>query len=1134
MLCLEDSRKDVEIMKELLLENGFQIELDWTATEKEFRSLLQVNKYDIIISDFRLPGFDAFTALRISAEISPSVPFICVSGSIGEETAIELIRQGAVDYILKDRLGRLPSALKRALDEASERRSRRRAEEALSESEQKYRLLFESSLDAVLLTSPGGEIFSANPAACKMLMRTEEEICRLGRGGLVDKNDPRVVAALEERARSGRFSGELTMMRGDGTIFPAEVTTSVFKDKENRERTSMIVRDITERKESEKVLHKSEQNFRFLFYNNPLPMWVYDLESLSYLAVNEAAVAKYGYTREKFLSMTIKDIRPKEDVGKLLDHLAQGRPTLQSSGGWRHKLKNGKVIDVEIVSYALEYDNHKAALVVVQDVTERLRAEKALKNSEEKYRGIFENVHDVYFETTIEGTIVEVSPSIEIVSAGQYRPADLIGRSIYEFYDDVGVRRQLIGLLNERGTVSDFEVKLKNKDGSLVPCSISSRIHLDSEKKPRYVVGTMRDITERKWAEEKLRESESRMRLIVEGTPHMFFYTQALDAKLTYVSPSVEKITGHPVSEWYNQTDWFTTKNKINDYAKERTRAHLSGEFSLEPILVEIEHADKHLIMLEVYENPIKVDGKVVGIQGIAHDITERTTAENELRKLSQAVEQSPASIVITDLGGKIVYVNPKFSQLTGFTPEEAIGQNPRILKSGELPSEEYRELWEAITSGKEWRGEFHNKKKNGELYWEIASISPIRDSSGAITHFLAVKEDITEKKSLESQLLRSQRLESIGTLAGGIAHDLNNVLAPILLAVDILKKSAVDERNRKMVSALESSAQRGAAIVKQILGFARGMQGERVVIQFRHIINEIGNIIRETFPRSISIKESISKNLWTVVGDPTNLHQLMLNLCVNARDAMPDGGSISIKAENKTLDKQYSEMNLQAKPGRYVVVSVEDTGCGIPPAVQERIFEPFFTTKEIGKGTGLGLSTVHAIVKSHGGFINLYSEEGKGTIFRVYLPAAKGTAETTDQSDTHKEMLQGQGQLILIVDDETSIQQITKSTLEAYGYRAVTASDGAEAISQFALKRGEISLVLTDMMMPLMDGLQTIKALRVMDPNIKIIASSGLTTGDNVWADKRFGVNAFLTKPYDAFRLLKTVYSVINGLDVD
>jgi PAS domain S-box-containing protein len=1128
ILCLEDAPQDVDIIRELLTDAGYKLKMDWAATEKEFVSLLRKNKYDIILSDFRLPGFDAFGALRLSLEICPDIPFICVSGSIGEETAIDLIQQGAIDYILKDRLVRLPSAIKRALDEVKEKESRRRAEEKLQESEERYRLLFNSSMDAVLLTAPTGEIFSANPAACRILGRTEEEICAIGRKGVVDVTDPQVAIAIEERARTGKFIGEITMIRKDGTPFPAEISTALFKDKDGRDRSSMILRDITERKRTEETLHESEQSFRFLFKNNPLCMWVYDLKTLSFLAVNDAAVNKYGYTRDEFLSMTLKEIRPPEDIDLLMKDIAKERTSMQDSEGWRHRLKNGRIIIVEIISHTLDFEGRDAALVVALDITERQRAENALIKSEEKYRGIFENVQDVYYEASFDGTIIDISPSIGLISKGQYSRDDLIGKSIYDFYADPNIRQMLLAKLLEERRISDFEVVLKNKDGSLVPCSISSQIHREAEGQPKLIIGTMRDITERKRAEDKLRENENRMRLIVEGTPHLFFYTQDLEAKITYVSPSVVTITGHSIDEWHKSTDWFVTKNMINDYAKERTRAHLRGELSVGSILVEIEHADKHPILLEVYENPVVVDGTVIGVQGIAHDITERIHTENQLRKLSRAVEQSPTSIIITDLEGTIEYVNPKFTQVTGYSSAEALGQNPRILKSGELSAEAYTKMWDIITSGKEWQGEFHNKKKNGDLYWESASISPIKDASGIITHFLAVKEDITENKSLQTQLLRAQRMESLGTLAGGIAHDLNNVLAPLMLGLDVLKKKFTDESTQKIITLMEGGTLRGRDIIKQVLTFARGVEGDFIVLQPKHVVREMENIINETFPKSIKLHTDIQKDTWTINGDATQIHQVLLNLCVNARDAMSNHGELTLSTENLTLDENYARMNINARPGQYVCITVADTGIGIPPEIKNKIFDPFFTTKAIGKGTGLGLSVTHSIIKSHKGFINVYSELGKGTTIKVYFPAA-ATDENQKATPVIMELPAGNGETILVVDDEYSILDITKHTLLTYSYNVLTASDGTEAITMYAQHKDHIDLVMSDIMMPNLDGVTAARALRRMNPSLKIILTSGHKANDPTSPKIDFAIQAFLQKPYTAETLLNLLRKVLD-----
>lgn len=391
----------------------------------------------------------------------------------------------------------------------------------------------------------------------------------------------------------------------------------------------------------------------------------------------------------------------------------------------------------------------------------------------------------------------------------------------------------------------------------------------------------------------------------------------------------------------------------------------------------------------------------------------------------------------------------------------------------------------------------------------------------------LVVNTDITQKKELEAQFFRAQRLESIGTLASGIAHDLNNVLAPILMSAQLLESQLHDDRSKRLLPILISNAKRGANLVKQVLSFTRGVEGDRTFLQLNHLIREIHQFVKETFPKSIEISTHIAPNLLTVSADVNQLHQVLINLCVNARDAMPNGGRLTISAENFVVDQNYAKMYLDAQVGSYVLLTVADTGVGIAQKILDRIFEPFFTTKDLGKGTGLGLSTLVGIIKSHGGFVNVYSEVGKGSQFKVYLPAQ----ETTENAEEQELGLPcGNGELILVVDDEDSIRDVTKRSLENYNYKAITACDGIEAIALYAEHQNEISVVLTDMVMPSMDGVTTIRTLRKMNPAVKIIAVSGLAFSEKIHTVTNMGVKAFLSKPYTAEQLLQTIRTVKSG----
>ncbi|MBE2285887.1 MAG: PAS domain S-box protein [Prosthecobacter sp.] len=526
--------------------------------------------------------------------------------------------------------------------------------------------------------------------------------------------------------------------------------------------------------------------------------------------------------------------------------------------------------------------------------------------------------------------------------------------------------------------------------------------------------------------------------------------------------------------------------------------------------------------------------------------LIETTNRFEELTYLQNAIlENAACSIISTNPEGVIITFNRGAENLTGYSRDEMVGlQSPELIHDGEevvrVAAETSTELGTEITPGFEVfvaharRGIIRERewtyiKKDGSRVPVSLSVTAMRSPDGRITGFLGVARDVTEKKRLEQQFLRAQRIESIGTLAGGIAHDLNNVLTPILVSIELLRATNTNERMTSVLANIESSAKRGADMVRQILSFARGVEGERTIISPGRAIKDIQRLIHDTFPKNIRCIIDAPADLPSLMGDPTQLHQILLNLCVNARDAMPGGGTLTITLQSLTLDESAASMQMDAKPGSYISIRVKDTGLGIPREILDKIFDPFFTTKEIGKGTGLGLSTVLAITRSHGGFLQVSSEPGDGSTFIVCLPALAEAEKASAEAVVEEQLPSGGGKLILVVDDEENVRSVTQHTLEALGYRTLSAADGVEAVAIYSRRNNEIAAVLTDMMMPVMSGPATIQVLKRINPSVKIIAASGITQQGGLATAAEMGVKHLLPKPYSAQTMLATLHTALN-----
>lgn len=511
----------------------------------------------------------------------------------------------------------------------------------------------------------------------------------------------------------------------------------------------------------------------------------------------------------------------------------------------------------------------------------------------------------------------------------------------------------------------------------------------------------------------------------------------------------------------------------------------------------------------------------------IRYEITERILGEERIRQQASLLDKTQDAIIVCDLNHQVIYWNKGAERIYGWAASDAFGRHlADLLSAGNR--EGIEKANSALAKTDEWKTESRHVTQSKEKLIVEERWTLVRNEKNLPDYYLIVNTDITDQKRTEEHLFRAQRMESIGTLAGGIAHDLNNILSPIMMAADMLRLKSADPDSARWLEMIKENTERGADLVKQVLTFARGLTGERVPMQPKHIIKEIVGVLKETLPKSIALDFSIAPDLWTISADPTQIHQVLMNVCINARDAMPSGGRLHINAGNTFVDENSARMNADAEPGSYVKLSIGDTGSGMPPEIVARVFDPFFTTKDIGKGTGLGLATAMTIVKSHGGFIDVYSEVGRGSRFTIYFPSAEPVTEE-DKIELVNALPKGNGELILIVDDEENIRAATEATLSQFGYETMTAADGGAALAIYAQRGKEITVVITDIAMPKIDGGALIRSLKQLDPKVKIVAMSGLLGDEQTSELQKLDVRAFLLKPFTAETLLTTLSETIR-----
>ncbi|WP_162136321.1 PAS domain S-box protein [Zavarzinella formosa] len=1150
LLLVEDSADDTELILLALRRGGLDPTWERVDTQSALKASMVAGAWDAVLADHTMPMFGSTAALAVVRAADPDMPFIVVSGTVGEEAAVAMMQAGANDYILKGSLIRLAPAVRREVREAQNRRARRAAERTAAH----LAAIVESSVDAIVSETIDGQLTSWNRGAERLYGWTVAEAIGRHVSFLVPPDKLAERATIMDRVRAGELVGYLETVRlhKDGQRIDISLTISQIRDVDGRLiGFTKTGHDIRERKRTDAALRASEERFRgqsqvlqSILDNMSDGVVVAD-ETGKFLLFNPAA--------EQILRLGSIDARPEEWQERyslflpphgVLPFPFTDNPMVRALRGEsceavemivnHDRIPEARWISVNAKPMRDATGDLRGGITVFRNISEQKRSEIAIRLSEERYRTLIAATSAIVWNSPASGAFDTEQPAWTAFTGQTLEQHREWGWLDAIHPDDREETARAWAAAVKDRCAFQVEHRLRRSDKEYRHMSARAVPILDPGGVVREWVGIHSDITNRKRAEMALVESQQRLSLAT-GSAGIGIWDWDVSSNEMVWDARMLALYGIREREFSGAYDAWQ-KGLLpddRDRAEGEIAAALAGvkdfhtEFRVAWPGGELRHIEAHALVQREAGRP------ATRMTGVNWDITDRKRAEEDLRLRDRAIQAATQGLIITDSGladNPIIYGSPGFERITGYTLEESLGRNLRFLQGADTAPAAVAHLHKAIREENPCTVELLNYRKDGTPFWNELSLSPVRNATGRLTHFVGVQTDVTARRSLEDQFRQAQKMDAFGQLAGGVAHDFNNLLTIINGYSDLLLQSLPkNDPSRPLIDEIYKAGERSAGLTRQLLAFSRQQILAPRVLNLNEVVTETDKMLRRLIGEDVRLTTTLDSNLWAVLADPGQVEQVLLNLSVNARDAMPKGGRLTIETRNIELDEMYVRSHVYVRAGPHVQLSVTDTGSGMSPEVQSRIFEPFFTTKGAGKGTGLGLATVFGIIKQSGGHVAVYSEAGIGTSFKVYLPRAEQSSDVLKAPSRILAPPRGT-ETVLIAEDEAGVRELARRILAGCGYKILEAADGEEAMRMAEGHHGTIHLLITDVVMPGAGGRVVAEQINRRHPEVRVLYISGYTDDAVIrHGVLREGVQ-FLQKPFTPLALALKVREILDS----